>query len=367
MRISRISVYQVDLPLLDEGYGFAKGKHIAVADTTAVRVDSDEGLSGWGETCPLGAAYLPSFPEGLRAGIGVLARHVIGLDPREIGALNRVMDREMRGHNYVKSALDVACWDILARAAGLPLHTLLGGRQNGPLPMYRSVGQRAPDEMVALARRFRNEGYPQIQVKVGGDPVVDAERIRSVVEDGPYGEIVLADANTGWRRDEALQVAQATRDLNYIFEQPCERYSDCLSVRRRTGHTFKLDETLQDLDDLQQALRDDAMDVACIKISKAGGLTKARLMRDLSAAHGIPRTVEDVWGADIVTAALGHLAVSTPPEALLNTTDLHNYNAVHLAEGAPEAKDGHLVVADRPGLGIAPIEDVLGEPAAVYE
>ena len=107
------------------------------------------------------------------------------------------------------------------------------------------------------------------------------------------------------------------------------------------------------------------MDVACIKISKFGGLTKSRLARDVCAAAGIPMTVEDVWGCEIVTAALGHLAISTPAAALLNTTDLQSYNTVHLGEPSAYEVGGRLHVTDAPGLGIEPDGGVLGEPVAV--
>jgi L-alanine-DL-glutamate epimerase-like enolase superfamily enzyme len=140
-----------------------------------------------------------------------------------------------------------------------------------------------------------------------------------------------------------------------------------VSVRRRAPQTFKLDESLQSPQDIAQALQDDAVDVACIKITKMGGLSKSRFARDICAANGIPMTVEDVWGAEIVTAALGHLAISTPPEAMLNTTDLHNYNEVHIASGAPVPASGELIVSDAPGLGIEPDLDVLGEPVGVIE
>lgn len=176
----------------------------------------------------------------------------------------------------------------------------------------------------------------------------------------------VCDANRGWRRDEAIRAAEATRDLDYILEQPCDRYDDCLSVRRRASQPFKLDETLASAGDLMRAHGDDAMDVACIKISKMGGLTKTRFGRDFCAAAGIPMCVEDVWGGDVVAAALAHLAASTPPDALLNTTDLHNYNALHFAAGAPLADGGKLYVSDEPGLGVTPDESVLGEPVAVY-
>ena len=367
MKITRLSVFQVDVPVSDGGYQFSKGKRVELVDSTVVRIDTDEGISGWGEACPLGPFYLPSFAQGLRAGIDLLAPHVLGLDPTLLGALNQVMDRELRGHNYVKSPIDVACWDILGKVAGLPIHALLGGRRHESLAMYRSISQGTPARMQDAAEKWLADGYGHIQLKVGADPGDDIERIQAVAKSMPSDAVLLADGNTGWRRDEALRVAMATEDLDYILEQPCERYADNLSVRRRTNKRFKLDESLQSVHDVTQSLSDDAMDVACIKITKFAGLTKSLLARDLCASAGIPMTVEDVWGCEIVTAALGQLAISTPPDAFLNTTDLHNYNDVHIADGAPVVVDGHLEVSDRPGLGVEPHLDVLGDPVSVYK
>ncbi len=366
MKITRISVFQLDVPLADGGYQWAKGRRIDVADTTVIRIETDEGISGWGETTPLGPNYLPSYGPGVRTGTAHLAPYVIGLDPTALGPLNTVMDRELQGHAYAKSALDVACWDILGKATGLPVYQLLGGRHHESLPMYRSISQGDPSWMAEQAARFRDAGYEQIQVKVGGDPSEDMRRLQAVAQHRPQGETILADANRGWRRDEALRFALGTSEIDYILEQPCDRYADNLSVRRRVPHAFKLDETLQALDDVNRALADDAMDVACIKITKFGGLTRARLARDVCATAAIPMTVEDVWGCQIVTAALGHLAISTPPDGFLNTTDLQTYNEVELGEPAAVEVQGRLVVKDRPGLGIEPHRDVLGEPVAVF-
>ena len=367
MKIARITIYQVDLPYVGGTYSWAKGYSVSVATSTVVRIDTDEGVFGWGEVCPLGASYLPSYSAGVAPGIAFLAPHLIGLDPTAVGAVYGVMEREMLGHAYVKSALDMACWDILGQAAGLPLHALLGGRQNHAMPMYRAIPQGTPEEMAATIESYRQEGYRQFQLKSGGWPADDIARLEAVVGACQPGERVLADGNRGWRRDEALQVAEATRHLNYVLEQPCSRYEDCLAVRRRAAQAFKLDESLQSFEDLVRARTDDALDVAAVKIAKSGGLTKARLARDFWAGLAIPMTVEDVWGGEIVTAALAHLAASTPPEALLNTTDLHNYNTVHFATGAPAVEDGHLLVSDRPGLGVTVDEDALGAPLAVHE
>jgi L-alanine-DL-glutamate epimerase-like enolase superfamily enzyme len=107
MRITGIRIYRLDLPLAGSGYAFAKGKHLTSVDTTVVRVDTDAGVSGWGETCPLGRTYLPSYPEGIRTCIGVLAPCLIGEDPTRIGAIGETMDRALEEHAYVKSAIAV--------------------------------------------------------------------------------------------------------------------------------------------------------------------------------------------------------------------------------------------------------------------
>jgi L-alanine-DL-glutamate epimerase-like enolase superfamily enzyme len=366
VKIDRISIFSIDLPYVDGAYGFARHRELAVADSTVVRIDTDEGLTGWGECCPLGACYLPAYAEGVRAGVAKLAPGLIGLDPTRIGALNRHLDRELEGHPYVKSAIDIACHDILGQAAAVPVHALLGGRQNDGMPMYRSIGQAPPDVMAELTSRYREAGYRQFQLKVGGEVEDDIQRIRRIVEAKHGHELVLCDANRGWRRDEAIRVVNGTQGLDYILEQPCSAYHDCLSVRRRAGQPFKLDESLKTVDDVVLAIHDDAMEYACIKVGKHGGLTKARLLRDLCAARGIAMTVEDAWGGDVVTAAHAHLAVSTPPEALLNTTDLHNYNTVHFAEDTPQNRAGELHVSDAPGLGVTVDQDRLGPPVAVF-
>ncbi|MFQ5546072.1 MAG: mandelate racemase/muconate lactonizing enzyme family protein [Acidiferrobacterales bacterium] len=366
MRIGRISVYQVDLPYVDGSYNWAKGKSVTIADSTVVRIDTDSDVYGVGEMCPL-PAYLPSYAGGVRAGLAELGPQLIGLDPTRVGDINTVMDARLRGHNYVKSAVDIACWDVLGKVTNLPLHTLLGGRQMDAMPMYRAVSQDTPEAMVEAIRRYRERGYRQFQLKSGGYAADEIERIRAVVDASLPGELVIADANTGWRRDEALQVAAATRNLDYYIEQPCERYEDCVAVARHASQPVKLDESIQSVRDILRAHHDDALDVTSIKISKFGDLSKARLARDVCISIGVPMTVEDVWGGDITTAALAHLAVSTPPKFLMNTTDLNKYVTVSNADNAPVSENGYLRVSDAPGLGIEPKNDVLRNPLAVYE
>ena len=362
MKIASISAYRVELPLHEGSYKWSGGKSVAVFDSTIVQVGTDSGIVGHGEVCPLGPAYLPAYAKGVRAGIAELAPHLLGEDPRQLERLNRRMDAALKGHPYVKAGIDIACWDILGQAAELPVCILLGGRYGDDFGLYRAISQEDPEAMAARVAAYRAEGYRSFQLKVGGDPDTDIERIRSVAARLQPGDKLIADANTGWLMHEAMRVVRAVRDVDVCIEQPCSSYDECLSVRRRTPHPFVLDEVIDSIEVLIRGKADQAMDVVNIKISKFGGLTKARQARDLCVSMGIAMTIEDSWGVDIATATIAHLAQSTPPEFLFTTTDFNSYVSVSSAEGAPRRVKGRIAASTAPGLGIQPRMDVLGKP-----
>jgi cis-L-3-hydroxyproline dehydratase len=365
MRITQIRVYQVDLPLLEGAYNWSNRNSVSVFDSTVVAIETDQGLTGHGEVCPLGPAYLPSYAAGARAGIAELAPALIGLDPCALGVVNRRMDQALRGHPYVKSALDVACWDLLGKACGQSVCQLLGGRQGDDFALYRAISQDAPEAMAESVARYRGEGYAKFQLKVGGEPEVDIRRIRQAAERLEAGDLLIADANTGWTLHQAARVVDGVRDVDVFIEQPCASYEACLAVRRRTAKPFVLDEVMDGMAAVARGLADGAMDAINLKISKVGGLTRAREIRDFCVTMGLPMTIEDSWGGDIVTATLAHLAHSTPPEMLLSATDFNSYVGVALAEGAPRRAAGRLKAPEGPGLGVEPYADVLGAPVFV--
>src|SRR4051812_7317258 len=353
MKIARILAYRVELPLHETTYKWSGGKSVAIFDSTLVRVETDEGLIGHGEVCPLGPFYLPAYAEGVRAGLRELGPHLIGADPRQLGKLNRAMDAALKGHPYVKSGIDIACWDILGQAAGLPVCELLGGRYGDDVHLYRAISQDTPDAMASRVAGYRGEGYRRFQLKVGGDPDVDIQRIHAVAAKLQPGDRLIADANTGWTQHEAMRVVRGVRDVDVYIEQPCLTYEECLSVRRHCDHPFVLDENVDGLDMLLRAKADLACDVVNLKISKSGGLTKPRQARDLCASMGIAMTLEDSWGGDIATAAIAHLAHSTPEEFRFTSTDFNSYVTVSTADGAPQRVNGFMSAGTAPGLGIA--------------
>jgi L-alanine-DL-glutamate epimerase-like enolase superfamily enzyme len=367
MRITKISAYHVDLPLHEGSYQWSGGKSVSVFDSTAVQVETDAGVIGYGEVCPLGPFYLPAYANGVRAGIAELAPHLLGEDPLRLQQLNGRMDAALKGHPYVKSGIDMACWDILGKATGQPVCTLLGGRYGETFGLYRAISQDSPERMASRVAGYRAEGYRRFQLKVGGDPIEDIERIRAVAAQLQPGDRLIADANTGWLMHDALRVVRAVRDVDVYIEQPCLSYEECLSVRRHTDHPFVLDEVIDSLDMLLRGRSDLAMDVVNLKISKFGGLTKVRQARDLCIALGIAVTLEDSWGGDIITAAIAHLAHSTPPEYLFTATDFNSYVTVSIAAGAPRRRDGRMAAPTAPGLGISPYPEVLGPPVLVVQ
>ncbi len=351
-------------------YSWSTQSHTAF-DTTVVLVDTDNDVTGVGECCPLGPTYLPAYAHGVRAGISQLAPGLIGQNPTEIDRINDTMDVLLKGHPYVKSAIDMACWDILGKVTGLPLYTLLGGLRQEKVTLYKVVTRTDPGAMAERIPEYRAQGYRQFQVKVGEDPATDIIRIHRVAQEMEAGEVLNADANTGWKQHEALQVANAIAELGtqtgirLTFEQPCLSYRECLAVRHHTNLPFVLDECIDSLDALLQASHDRAMDMINLKISRFGGLTRARQARDLCISLGLPMNVEDSWGGEIATAAIAHLAHSTPPAFQFQSSAFHEYATTEIATGAPIVKDGTMTASDAPGLGVEPILDAL-EAVADY-
>lgn len=367
MRIVRISLWR--LPLTSHtAYHMSDGKTCDTVESVILRLDTDSGLSGWGEICPI-PHYLPAYAHGVAPAVEELAGVLLGADPVGPEAVMGRLDAQLAGHRYAKSAIDIALWDLTGKAAGLPLHALLGGRQADDLPLYHSITCIAPDEMARIAREAQSQGMTQFQVKLGADDdwqadVARLRRVREAVGDGP---LVYGDWNCGTSRLDAIRVGRAVADLDVMLEQPCRTLAACAAVRTATGLPMKLDEVAHDTDSLLEAGRLGCMDAVAVKLSKFGGLGAARRARDLCLHLGARMCIEDVWGSDIVTAASLHLAAATPPRGVLNVCDLSGYVAPRLDPKAPSRTGGRIAIPGGPGLGVTPDTAVLGEPAVIFD
>jgi L-alanine-DL-glutamate epimerase-like enolase superfamily enzyme len=363
MKIVAVEVFGYDLSYVHGSYVMSGGRVIESLPSTVVRVTTDEGHSGFGETCPLGTAYLPAHGAGARAALRELAPAVLGLDPRATSLVGDRMDAALLGHGYAKSALDTACWDVAGRSAGVPVCVLLGGRRQESYPLYVAVPLGPIEEMAAYVEARRAEGIHQFQLKLGADPREDARRVRAVLEATADGDLVIADANGGWRAQDAVVAAGLLEGLERVFfEQPCPTLEECLYVRRLTRLPMVLDEVITDVGSFLRAWREGGMDAINLKLSKLGGLTRARQLRELAETLGVSVTVEDTWGGDLVTAAVSHLAASTRAELLFTVSFMNDWVHEHLAGHEPRSRDGVGAAPAGPGLGIEVELELLGEP-----
>ncbi|MFY0692699.1 MAG: mandelate racemase [Paracoccaceae bacterium] len=366
-RLVRVRHWRVPLTS-HTAYHMAEGKTCDTIETAVVALDTDTGLTGWGEVCPI-PHYLPAYARGVAPALEELAPVLLNADPLGVEALMIKLDAWLPGHRYAKSAIDIALWDLTAQIAGLPLHALLGGRHVADLPVYHSITCIAPDEMARIAREAVQTGITQIQVKLGADAnwEADVARLRKVREAVGDGPLVYGDWNCGAGTLEASRVGRAVRDLDIMLEQPCKTIEECARVRAATGLPMKLDENAHDTASLLHGHAAGCMDVVAIKLSKFGGLSKARQARDLCCTLGVKMCVEDTWGSDIATAAALHLGVATDPRAVLNACDLSGYVIPRLDPRAPTRNAGRIAPPEGPGLGVAPDPDTLGAPDMVLD
>jgi cis-L-3-hydroxyproline dehydratase len=363
LRIAKVDVYGYDLTYVYGSYTMSGGRVIERLPSTVVRVTTAEGIEGFGEVCPLGPAYLASHGEGARAALRLLAPAVVGLEASNLGAVGAAMDRALMDHSYAKSAIDTACWDVLGKYADLPVCELLGGRLTDAFPLYFAVPLGSVQDMTEYVAARRAEGIHAFQLKIGGDPYEDIARTRSVVESTSAGDTVVCDANGGWGLQDAVVVARGIDDLERVFfEQPCPTLEECLIVRQRTTLPMVLDECITDVHSLLRAYEAKALEAFNLKISKVGGLTKARQMRDLAVSLGLRVTIEDTWGGDVVTTAVSHLAASTPADSLFTVSFMNDWTNEHIAGHRPRSRDGFGSAPTGAGLGVEVDLAALGTP-----
>jgi L-alanine-DL-glutamate epimerase-like enolase superfamily enzyme len=361
MKITRISLFSQWQPFRDGSYRCSGGRSADGFLSTIAKLETDSGMTGWGEMAPLGSFYDPAFAAGAQAGMQELAPLLIGLDARGVLAANERMDFALKGHAYAKSALDMACWDLLSRQAQTPLCVALGGRFGERIALYRSISQMSPQDMAALAAKYVAHGYLRLQVKVGLEVRDDIERLEAVRSAVPADIVIFADANGSWRTAQAREFLRATREMEYALEQPCATFEEIRAIRQACDRPLILDESIDGLPALLRAHGEGVVDGVTIKIARVGGITKARLIRDAAVALGIGVTIEDTGGAEICTSAIAHMMQSIPQHGRLHTVDFHNWVTVSHATADFDCREGSFTAPPGSGLGIEVLEERLGE------
>ncbi|CAG9978596.1 unnamed protein product [Clonostachys byssicola] len=368
LTIERIDVFQVDLPYSGGTYQLSGGRTYTSFDATIVRITTNTGLEGWGESTPFGSTWVAAHARGARAGIEEIAPKLIGLDPRRVDRINEAMDQALSGHLHAKAAIDVACWDVFGKSVGLPVCELLGGRTDVDLPLISSIYVGSPEDMRKRVAEHRASGYIGHSIKLSGDdPTTDAARIAESLADRQAGEYFIVDANGGLTVEFAMRMLRLLpRGLDFVLEAPCLTWRECVSLRRRTDIPIIFDELAMDEISVTQLIADDAGEGIGMKISKTGGLTRCRRQRDLCLAAGLTMSVQETTGSDIAFAAIVHMAQTVPERSLRCILECRDMIAVTTATGDFKVNEGKVKAPKAPGLGITPDLKVLGEPVATY-
>jgi cis-L-3-hydroxyproline dehydratase len=369
LRIACIDVFQVDLPYSGGTYYLSGGRTYTSFDATIVRVTTNNGIEGWGESTPFGSNYIASHALGVRAGIAEIAPHLIGLDPRHVDRINDAMDAALIGHEHAKTPIDVACWDIFGKSVGMPVCDLLGGRTSARLPIISSIHAGSPADMLRRVGDHRTRGYKGHSIKLAADnPAADAARITACLSDARPNDFFIVDANGGLTVETALRTLRLLPPgLDFVLEAPCATYRECLSLRRRIDVPIHMDELATTDASIAQMIADDACEGIGFKISKNGGLTKCRRQRDICIAAGYTFSVQETTGSDIAFAAIVHFAQAVPERLLRCVLECRDMVTVKTADGDFGVVDGCVRAPRKPGLGIEVRREVLGEPIASYQ
>jgi len=323
-------------------------------DTLVLKIETDEGLVGYGEAAPMGFVTGDNLDTALE--IGEEYRQIlIGEDPLAIARIHQIMDGEYAGNTAIKAAIDMACYDIAAKKMGLPLWRYLGG-SSPELVTDVTLGIDTPENMAAKAQEWVDVGFTEIKVKLGEDIKIDLARMKAIRKQvGP--EIILRiDANQGWDVKESIRIAKALEELDIdLIEQPVPHW-DLEGLRRiRDASMIPIaaDESCHSpMDALKLTSCVDAMN---IKLMKCGGIYHALKISSVAEAAGLFCMIGCMGESRIANAAGMHLAAAVPNIQKIDL-DVTFFAKGGQVTGGFESEGGRCTLSEKPGLGIE-IED----------
>ncbi len=377
MSIREIRVFQV--PLENQRSYTMSNSSVGSAVSTVVELVDADGTTGYGEACLASPQYQPEHNDGVRASLAILAPAILGLDPLRHQVVNGAMHAAMSGHPAGKAALDIACWDVAGKKLNRSVVDLLGGAHTGPsadgdvrgnrVLTYHVVGIGTPEQAVAEAQELLDAGHTRFQLKTGGRPIHhDIDSIRAVAGVLPPHADLAVDTNRGWTAVEAIQVSNACADIRMSMEQPCATEAELHQVKAQGRHPIVVDENATSLAAIARMISSGLADGFGLKLTRLGGLTPMRAVRDLCMDARVPMSSDDAWGGDIIAAASVALGATLVPQFSRGAWIAHPYHQQHYDENnGPRLDSGFVTLPEGgPGLGLAIEEGMFGTPDAVY-
>lgn len=362
MKLRRLTIFRHILPVKGGGYRMANA-YVEHLESTIVRLESDCGVVGWGETCPVGSTYAPSHAAGAQAALQALAPGLMGTSIDQPVLVQRHMDSLLNGHSYAKAAIDIAVHDMLGKKCGKSIANLLGGAVRNRIPSYYASAVGSPDDIAMIAEEKAREGYPRMQIKISGRPVeIDIEVVTKVWERVGERMRLAVDGNRGMTTRDAILLSQSCRHIPFVLEQPCDALEDVIAIRNRLHHPVYIDESATDLATVIRVAGQGLVDGFGMKVTRIGGLTQMARFRDICEARHLPHTVDDAWGGDIIAAACVQLGATVIPRLFEGTWLAQPYIEGHYDTGSGVSiRNGHIDLPEGHGLGINPDPDLFSD------
>ncbi|CDZ75570.1 L-Ala-DL-Glu_epimerase [Peptoniphilus sp. ING2-D1G] len=318
-----------------------------------LKIETDEGICGYGEASP----FEPVTGDMI-GGVDVFLTNIkpllVGQDPLNIERIHRIMDRFIVNNTPAKAAVDFAIYDIIGKKAGLPVYRLLGGNSN-QVNSDMTVGIDKPEEMAKLAKKYVDEGFKILKIKIGINPEEDLEAIAKIREAVGDDISLRLDANQGYSKKQAINVMKKMEKYNVDeIEQPLP-YWDFAGMKFVKDHITQevmMDESVHSPVDALRAVKEEATDIVNIKLMKAGGLFKALQINAICEAAGIKCMVGCMSETRIGIAAGAAL---TAAKKNIEYADLDSYRMVEeipFVKGGFTQDGGIITLSEKPGLGL---------------
>jgi D-galactarolactone cycloisomerase len=356
MKITDVQTIRLRARIPTDGQVFSRSGVRSTRSTTLVRVDTDEGISGIGSASGNGELIEVIVAK-------VIKPLLVGMDPTEIDtiwdkAYVRGGHKEFgtRGIGVVAlSGVDMALWDILGKAHGVPLYQLLGGKCRDKVPVYATA--LYPEEPAKVARRargFAEQGFHGVKIKVGFDLDQDIRIVRAVREELGKDFIVMTDANQGYSVDVALKASDAFADCGaYWLEEPLfvEDIEGHAILREKSKTPIAVGENLHMCYAFENFIMRGAVDFIQPDVARAGGITEIRKITALAARHKVPVSFH-TWGDGVALAASVHLSAALKDCIVMELDYTYNPLREELLREPFKVQNGFLIPPERPGLGI---------------
>lgn len=350
MKIKSISVLPYEIKLI-EPFVISLGP-LTHAKNVVVRIDTDEGYRGYGECSPFMAINGESHETGKIVG-EYFAKALLGKDPLDIAGNIQIMDDIIYGNNSIKSAFDMALYDLTAQAAGLPLYRLLGGSVR-PLHTDYTVSLGSPENMIRQALWIQKQGFTAIKIKLGGDPKEDIFRLKSIRK--AVGSVIpfRLDANQGWSFSGALEVLIVAENLGVEYcEEPIPRWAfmDLAELSKKSPIPIMADESCSDHHDAERLIRLNACPMFNIKLGKSGGIYRALKIIRLAEEHRISLQIGGFLESRLAFTASAHLALASQQVHHCDFDTPLMFEEDPVQGGIKYGPGGEILVPELPGLG----------------